>query len=958
MHKHYLLLLIVTCCFINKLAQSQTVPFTFDLTYGYTTPNIFNGIASADFDGDGKSDVVGTNRLTTTISVYKNITSSTVVTFAPRIDFSLGGVPTDIIAGDVDHDGKPDIVVKTNNQNVISIFRNTSVAGTISFAQRIDLNAITLANNYDYGKSMALGNINGDSLPDIVSVNSFFQTFSVFKNTSTPGNISFEPKTDFPSDTYPSSVVIQDFDRDGKEDITIVSSGNFFDNFRNTGSGNSIALTFVQRVLDNGTIKSMIAGDYDQDGKPDIATVSYGNSRQLTVFRNTGSPGTLTFAAGVVWPFTGVPNYLHDGDFDGDGKKDLVVIIQNSPGIFSFYRNIGSPGLVSFAAPQDITITYSPVAAVTTELNNDGKPDLVAIDNGSMAFFAFRNTWHEPFIRSFTPAMTTQGTSVTLKGVNFTGVTEVRFGGVAAASYVVHNDSTIVAVVGPGATGSVTVTNSFGTHSKPGFTFGVGPIVSLFTPTIGGSGTIMAINGKYFTNASGVAIGNVPVASFFVINDSTISAVVGTGATGDVSVTTPFGTGSKPGFVFGPVPSITAFTPTQGETNTVVTITGKNFSVANAVHFGGIAAASFTIINDSTITAVVGAGESGIITVSSDFGLSQKPGFVFGLIPIITSFSPLSDTVGATVTIRGRNFSAIAGDNIVFFGAVKAIVSGATDSTLAVIVPAGATYQPMRVITNGLTAYADQRFSIKFAGATDSLTTAATFGNRILLTADHSAIDLGGSDLDGDGKADLVTMNPTAGTLSLYRNTSTSGAISFAPPEIIAKPSPAGMSIGDIDNDGKPDLVVTSTTGAPLTIYRNTGSPGMISFDGGTFPMSFSDLRGIAIRDLDYDGKPDLVVDIFLQGVGIYRNNSVPGAIIFDSTISAFSTGSGGPRSTLLEDINRDGKADLCLINNNGTHDSLYVFVNSSSPGAITFDPRKGFTKGGASFSVLKTGDL
>ncbi len=59
--------------------------------------------------------------------------------------------------------------------------------------------------------------------------------------------------------------------------------------------------------------------------------------------------------------------------------------------------------------------------------------------------------------------------------------------------------------------------------------------------------------------------------------------------------------------------------------------------------------------------------------------------------PTISSFSPISAEVGATVTITGTNFSTTPTNNTVFFGATKALVTTASATQLTVIVPKGAT---------------------------------------------------------------------------------------------------------------------------------------------------------------------------------------------------------------------------------------------------------------------------
>ncbi|MEO6670148.1 MAG: IPT/TIG domain-containing protein [Ferruginibacter sp.] len=76
-------------------------------------------------------------------------------------------------------------------------------------------------------------------------------------------------------------------------------------------------------------------------------------------------------------------------------------------------------------------------------------------------------------------------------------------------------------------------------------------------------------------------------------------------------------------------PTITAFTPESGTTGTTVTITGTNFTGTTAVSFGGTAAASFALVSTSSITAVVGAGASGDVSVTTPGGTAIKSGFTF-----------------------------------------------------------------------------------------------------------------------------------------------------------------------------------------------------------------------------------------------------------------------------------------------------------------------------------------
>ncbi|WP_412476539.1 T9SS type A sorting domain-containing protein [Flavobacterium sp. TBRC 19031] len=81
------------------------------------------------------------------------------------------------------------------------------------------------------------------------------------------------------------------------------------------------------------------------------------------------------------------------------------------------------------------------------------------------------------------------------------------------------------------------------------------PTVSSFFPASGAQGQVVTIIGTNFTGTTAVSFGLTPAASFTVVNDNTISAVVGAGSTGSVRVTNPSGFGQKSGFTFFPAPS-------------------------------------------------------------------------------------------------------------------------------------------------------------------------------------------------------------------------------------------------------------------------------------------------------------------------------------------------------------------------------------------------------------------
>ena len=154
-------------------------------------------------------------------------------------------------------------------------------------------------------------------------------------------------------------------------------------------------------------------------------------------------------------------------------------------------------------------------------------------------------TYTDPTITSFTPTSTGTGTVVTITGTNFTGATAVSFGTTAASSFNVASATSITALVASGTSGNVSVTTPGGTAVRAGFTFIPAPTISSFTPTSAAQGTTVTIAGTNLTGATAVSFGGTAATSINVVSATSITAVVQSGATGTVSVTTPGGTGTS-----------------------------------------------------------------------------------------------------------------------------------------------------------------------------------------------------------------------------------------------------------------------------------------------------------------------------------------------------------------------------------------------------------------------------
>lgn len=275
-----------------------------------------------------------------------------------------------------------------------------------------------------------------------------------------------------------------------------------------------------------------------------------------------------------------------------------------------------------------------------------------------------------PVINSFEPTFATTGDEVIIRGNRLNNATAVKFGNVAADSFQILVDTAfyIKAFVGAGASGSVSVTNANGTGSKTGFTFySTAPVINEFTPTSAAKGGVVFINGNFLNTTTAVSFGGVAADSFHVLVDTAyyLEAFVGSGASGSIRVTNPSGTATKSGFTFiaGNLPVISSFSPASAAAGGEVDIRGSNLFNATAVSFGGIAARSFQLLQDSTvyIRAIVDTGSTGVLSVTTASGTATKPGFIFiaPTLPLISGFAPISGVAGTTVTIRGKNLNNV-----------------------------------------------------------------------------------------------------------------------------------------------------------------------------------------------------------------------------------------------------------------------------------------------------------
>jgi len=321
----------------------------------------------------------------------------------------LGAKYYDIKIADMNGDEIPELVTSeagSGSSAYLAIFTTFfDDEGMISIDNRLEINFGTGV--YSEPQDIALGDLNGDGLLDIVAseegdVTDDFESHTcIFINSSENQNFSFDSPMIIEGDGYEGYVQLQDINGDGKLDIVTIrgSSWSKMNVYINTTQGNEVS--FANKVIIEDYVDPRPAfADLNGDGKIDMVTTAYSTDRRdVYIYSNNSTEENIDFNLELIvqsggehadWPtdydWSAYSPTL--ADIDGDGRLDIIVANGTcgncSPSGISILRNISTDSELGFEYDYSDFYQYQsnslPVGIDVSDLNGDGKPDLLTND--------------------------------------------------------------------------------------------------------------------------------------------------------------------------------------------------------------------------------------------------------------------------------------------------------------------------------------------------------------------------------------------------------------------------------------------------------------------------------------------------------------------------------------------------------------------------------------------------
>ncbi len=332
---------------------------------------------TADFNGDGIADIA----YLTGRGVFHLYAGRAGGNFASLESSSLltgqGDGIGSVQAVDINGDNRPDLVFADSRQGLFAALNNGS--GRFPAVNRIET-------GMDF-VNVSAGDFNGDGRPDLAVANNGGTSPSAAGNVivfTNSGNGTFTRGATLTPGVKPVNTSLRDLNGDGRADLIVALNGlDPFAASTNSPGGVAIYLTGVGGAFGSPVSypvgrnpEEIAVGDLNGDSRPDLVVQTREGqfSDRIAILINNGSGA---FAAPRLLPTLFGPALPALADLNGDSVLDIVVPHCCGETYLGYYLGLGGG---NFAPEKEISTIVSLRSVVVSDLDGDGRPDLVGVD--------------------------------------------------------------------------------------------------------------------------------------------------------------------------------------------------------------------------------------------------------------------------------------------------------------------------------------------------------------------------------------------------------------------------------------------------------------------------------------------------------------------------------------------------------------------------------------------------